>query len=107
MTVESSDFAALLSAWMHSPEQRAWLGSAAYSAFANSRLFSRLADAQTGFARAAQTSPDTAFLEGVAGRETIFAWYNIGNLECLYITHLSRAGHRPDPARAARQLRSP
>ncbi len=30
----------------------------------------------------------TSFLQQVAGKESIFAWYNIGNLEFLYITHL-------------------
>ena len=35
------------------------------------------------------------FLNQVAGKESLFAWYDIGNLEFLYITHL--------PANAAQQ----
>lgn len=89
MTLESPDFSSLLTSWMQSPQQRAWLNSANYSAFANSRLFSRLADAQSGFADAAHTGLNSSFLQQVAGRESIFAWYDIGNLEFLYITHLS------------------
>ena len=88
MTLESSDFNTLLNSWTQSPEQKAWLNSASYSAFANSRLFSRLADAQSGFASAAKTAVDGSFLHEVAGKESIFAWYDIGNLEFLYITHL-------------------
>ena len=91
MTLESADFATLLNSWTQSPEQRAWLSSASYSAFANSRLFNRLADAQKGFASAAHTPVDSSLLQQVAGKESIFAWYNIGNLEFLYVTHLSQA----------------
>lgn len=90
MTLESSDFSTLLNTWMHSPEQKAWLSSASYSAFANSRLFSRLADAQSGFASAAHTDISSAFLNQIAGKESIFAWYDIGNLEFLYISHLTQ-----------------
>ena len=88
MTLESPDFATLLTTWNQSPEQKAWLNSASYSSFANSRLFSRLADAQSGFASAAKTTAGGFFLQGIAGKESIFAWYDIGNLEFLYITHL-------------------
>lgn len=88
MTLEAPDFATLLRTWNQSPEQRTWLTSANYSAFSNSHLFSRLADAQSGFANAAKVDLDGGFLQQIAGRESIFAWYNIGNLEFLYITHL-------------------
>ena len=88
MTLESADFGALVDTWSRSPEQRAWLGSASYSAFANSRLFARLQDAQSGFASAARRSVDGDFLAEIAGKESIFAWYDIGNLEFLYISRL-------------------
>ncbi len=89
MTVESAHFGDLVAAWNRSPEQRAWLTSANYSAFANSRLFTRLGDAQSSFTDAAKTGIDGDFLKQIAGGESIFAWYNIGNLEFLYISHLS------------------
>ena len=88
MTVETADFGALVAAWNRSPEQRAWLRSANYSAFGNSGLFARLQDAQSGFADAASTQVDGGFLAEVAGKESIFAWYDIGNLEFLYLTRL-------------------
>src|SRR4051812_31384807 len=72
LTIESPDFAALLSSWNASSEQAAWLKSANYSAFANSRLFSRLGDAQSEFGGVAATKGgfDSAFLRQIAGKES-------------------------------------
>ncbi|HZL27559.1 MAG TPA: hypothetical protein VFC39_13620 [Acidobacteriaceae bacterium] len=88
LTIESPDFAGLLHAWNASPEQAAWFNSANYSAFANSRLFGRLSDAQGEFAGVAGSKADAAFLQQVAGKESIFAWYDISKLEFVYISHL-------------------
>ncbi len=96
LTIESPDFAALLDAWNTSPEQRAWLTSDNHSVFSNSRLFGRLNDARAEFEGAAANlktdqppSFDADFLTSIAGRHSIFAWYDIGNLEFVYITHLA------------------
>jgi len=90
LSIESPDFASLLHAWNASPEQAAWLKSANYSAFANSRLFSRLGDAQGEFEGVAGNKAgfSSEFLQQVAGKESIFAWYDISKLEFLYISHL-------------------
>ncbi|HEY5330511.1 MAG TPA: hypothetical protein VIJ79_11540 [Acidobacteriaceae bacterium] len=90
ITIESPDFAALLHTWNASPEQAAWLKSANYSAFANSRLFGRLGDAQGEFEGVAgnKGSFSSEFLQQVAGKESIFAWYDISKLEFVYISHL-------------------
>jgi hypothetical protein len=90
LTIESPDFANLLHTWNTSPEQAAWLKSANYSAFANSRLFNRLGDAQGEFEGVAggKSGFDSEFLKQVAGKESIFAWYDISKLEFLYISHL-------------------
>jgi hypothetical protein len=89
LTIESPDFAALLHDWNVSPEQKAWLASDHYGVFSNSRLFGRLNDARTEFENAARSSQfDGDFLTQVAGRQSIFAWYDVGNLEFLYITRL-------------------
>ena len=97
LTLESPDFAGLLHTWDASPEQAGWLKSAQYSAFANSRLFNRLSDAQAEFEGVAggKRGFDATFLQQVAGKESIFAWYDISKLEFLYITHLpaSKAAH--------------
>src|SRR6195952_4318196 len=90
LTIESPDFAGLLHTWDASPEQAGRLKSAQYSAFANSRLFNRVSDAQQEFEGVAggKRGFDAAFLQQVAGKESIFAWYDISKLEFLYITHL-------------------
>jgi hypothetical protein len=88
MTIESPDFGHLLHAWDGSPEQAAWMRSASFSAFGNSRLWGRLTDAEQEFAGTADADFDAKFLRSVAGTETIFAWYDIGSLEFLYITRL-------------------
>jgi hypothetical protein len=97
LTIESPDFAALLQQWNASPEQKSWLASDNYSVFSKSRLFGRLDDARKEFESAAKASPSSAtslngdFLTQVAGRQSIFAWYDVGNLEFLYITRISAA----------------
>ncbi len=70
-------------------EQRAWLASDNYAVFSRSRLFSRLSDAQDEFATSAGLAPDLQFLQQIAGGQSIFAWYDIGNLQFLYITRMS------------------
>ncbi len=103
LTIEAPDFAALLRAWNDSPEQKAWLASGNYSVFSNSRLFGRLNDARGEFESAAAPPKkknaddgsgltfDADFLTQVAGRQSIFAWYDVGKLEFLYITRMSPA----------------
>ena len=88
LTIESPDFAALLKSWTSSPEQRTWLTSDNYAAFSRSRLFGRLNDAQDEFATSAGLPPDLEFLQQVAGRQSLFSWYDIGNLQFLYITRM-------------------
>jgi hypothetical protein len=88
LAIESPDFASLLRSWNNSPEQRRWLAGDNYAAFSRSRLFDRLGEAQDEFAATAGFAPDTKFLEQIAGQQSLLAWYDIGNLEFLYITHL-------------------
>jgi len=91
LSIESPNFAALLTSWNNSAEQRTWLTSDNYAAFSRSRLFSRLSDAQDQFATSAGLPPDMEFLQQIAGKQSIFAWYDIGNLQFLYITRMSSA----------------
>jgi hypothetical protein len=88
LTIESKDFASLLKQWNDSREKAAWLQSDDYEGFSRSKLFGRLGDAQTEFARSAGLPPDMSFVQEVAGTESIFAWYDIGKLEFLYITRM-------------------
>jgi hypothetical protein len=91
LSIEATDFAALLSSWNSSSEQRRWLTSDNYEAFSRSRLFARLGEAQDQFAASAGLPPDMHFLQQTAGRRSIFAWYDIGNLQFLYITQMASA----------------
>jgi hypothetical protein len=88
LSIESPDFAALLKSWSSSPEQRTWLTSDNYAAFSRSRLFGRLHDAQDEFATSAGLPPDFDFLQQIAGNQSLFAWYDIGKLQFLYITRM-------------------
>jgi hypothetical protein len=91
LSIEANDFSALLSSWTASSEQRRWLTSDNYAAFSRSRLFARLGEAQNQFATSAGLPPDMQFLQQIAGRQSIFAWYDIGNLQFLYITRMPSA----------------
>jgi len=88
LAIEAKDFSALLKDWTSSEQERTWLASDNYAGFSRSRLFSRLGEAQQQFAESAGLPPDINLLHQVAGKESLFAWYDIGNLEFLYITHL-------------------
>ena len=88
LTIESPDFAALLHQWTNSAESKSWLASDNYSVFQNSRLFGRLSDAQDSFAKAAGIPAGVDLLNQVAGKQSVFAWYDIGKLEFLYITRM-------------------
>ena len=91
LVLEARDFGALLKDWNASHEKPAWLASGNYAVFSRSRLFIRLADAQTEFAAAAGLQPDMDLLASVAGTESAVALYDIGNLQFLYITKLPSA----------------
>lgn len=87
--IEAGDFSALLKDWTASPEKAQWLKSDNYRVFSNSRLFLRLGKASDEFAAAAGVPPSMQFLSDGAGKESALAIYNIGNLEFLYVTHLT------------------
>jgi hypothetical protein len=89
--LEAKDFAALLSDWNSSPQKKQWLTSDNYEVFSRSRLFLRLKGTSDQFAAAAGLPPDMDFLSQVAGERSVFALYDIGNLQFLYITYLPSA----------------
>src|SRR5271169_4464330 len=89
--LEAGDFGSLLSRWNASAEKRAWLTSANYSVVSRSRLLGRLQQAQGEFETAAGISPQMNLLTQVAGKESAFAFYDLGNLKFVYVTKLSSA----------------
>jgi hypothetical protein len=89
--LEAKDFSALLNDWNSSPQKKQWLTSDTYEVFSRSRLFLRLKGASDQFAAAAGLPPEMNFLSQVAGERSVFALYDIGNLQFLYITYLPSA----------------
>lgn len=89
--LEAQDFSALLNDWNASPQKRQWVQSDNYEVFSRSRLFLRLKGASDEFAAAAGFPPNMQFLSQVAGRHSVLALYDIGNLQFLYITYLPSA----------------
>jgi hypothetical protein len=87
--LEAGDFGSLLTRWNASAEKRAWLTSANYSVVSRSRLLGRLQQAQGEFETAAGISPQMNLLTQVAGKESAFAFYDLGNLKFVYLTKLS------------------
>ena len=89
--LEAKDFSVLLTDWNSSPQKKQWLVSDNYEVLSRSRLFLRLKGASDQFAAAAGLPPDMNFLSQVAGERSVFALYDIGNLQFLYITYLPSA----------------
>jgi hypothetical protein len=90
LSIEARDFGSLLHDWNTSEEKRAWLTSDNYSTFSNSRLFTRLSQAQDEFSAAAGLPTDESLLEKVAGKQSCLALYDVGNLEFVYVTRLDQ-----------------
>jgi hypothetical protein len=86
--LESPDFQSLITDWNQSPEKQAWLKSDNYDVFSRSRLFERLSAAEAEFATAAGLPPDMQFISEIAGKQSAFAWYDIGKLEFVYLTRM-------------------
>ena len=89
--LEGKNFQGLLKDWNNSDEKRLWLGSDNYQVFSRSNLYLKLQNAQTEFATAAGIPPNMALLDGIAGSESALAFYDIGDLQFLYITRMPAA----------------
>lgn len=89
--LEAQDFSSLLGDWNSSSQKRRWIQSDNYEVFSRSRLFLRLKGASDQFAVAAGLPPDMNFLKQVAGEHSVFALYDIGKLQFVYITYLPSA----------------
>jgi hypothetical protein len=87
--LQARNFSSLLSDWDSSEEKRTWVKSKNYDQFSNSRLLLRLKGAGTEFSSAAGVPADAKLLQQVAGKQTVFALYDIGKLQFLYLTRTS------------------
>lgn len=97
LSIEARDFGSLLRDWNSSEEKRVWLTGDNHAAFSNSRLFTRLSQAQDEFSTAAGLPADESLLGKVAGKESCIGLYDIGNLEFVYVTHLDQQGIEGTP----------
>jgi len=88
LSIEAEDFAALLHDWNSSDEKRVWIKGDNCAAFNRSRLFTRLAQAQSEFSAVATVSTNSEMLDAIAGKQSGLALYDIGKLEFLYITRM-------------------
>jgi hypothetical protein len=86
--IQARDFSTLLDDWDRSQQKSSWLGGKNFDVFSRSRLFLRLKDAGAEFSTAAGVPTNTELLRQVAGKQTVFALYDIGKLQFLYITTL-------------------
>lgn len=84
--LQARDFSSLLSSWDKSDEKKAWVKSKNYDEFSNSRLLLRLKQAGTELSNAAGVPADANLLQQVAGKQTVFALYDIGKLQFFYVT---------------------
>lgn len=91
LTLESSDFGALLRDWQSSKERRTWLASDNYKSFSRSVLLLRLEQLRDEFAGTAGLPPDMSLVESVAGSHSVLALYNLREIEFVYITALPTA----------------
>lgn len=89
--IEAKNLSSLLNDWNASPQHREWVQSDNYEVFSRSRLFLRLKGASEQFSAAAGLPPDMKFLSQVSGERSVFALYDIGKLEFLYVTYLPGA----------------
>jgi hypothetical protein len=89
--LQANDFSALLADWEKSQEKASWLTSKNFDGFSRSRLFLRLKDAGGEFSTAAGIPADSGLLRQAAGKQTVFALYDIGKLQFLYITRIPPA----------------
>jgi hypothetical protein len=86
--IQANDFSTLLADWDKSQQKSSWLGGKNFDVFSRSRLFLRLKDAGAEFSSAAGVPTSSELLRQVAGKQTVFALYDIGKLQFLYITRL-------------------
>lgn len=86
--LEAKDFGKLLAEWNNSREKAKWVASANYDVLSRSRLIGRLQQAQGELEQTAGVSAQMKLLEQVAGTQSAFAFYNLGALKFVYLTHL-------------------
>ncbi len=88
MVVEAKEFGAILREWNKSSIKTEWTASGNFEVFSRSNLYSKLTGVYQQYAAAAGFEPDLDSLQEIAGAESSLAFYELREVEFLYITHL-------------------
>ncbi|HYV03183.1 MAG TPA: hypothetical protein VFB82_01275, partial [Blastocatellia bacterium] len=89
--VQSSDLSALMKRWLGSPVRDKFYKSASFSAFSKSRIYLKLDERKKDFETALGFGLDENRFAELAGGTSAIAIYDIGNLELVLVTEVSRA----------------
>jgi hypothetical protein len=88
--VQARDLSALMKAWLASSINEKFYKSASFTAFSKSRIYLKFQDRKNDFESALGFGLDEARLAELAGGMSAISIYDIGNLELVFTTEVSR-----------------
>jgi hypothetical protein len=89
--IQASDLSALMKNWLASPVRSQFYDSASFAAFQKSRVYLKLQDRKKDFENAIGVGLDENRLAELAGRASALSIYDIGKIEMVFVTEVSRA----------------
>jgi hypothetical protein len=89
--LQARDLSALMKRWMSSPVRDQYYKSSSFSAFSKSRIYIKLQDRKSDFQTALGFGLDEERLSELAGGASAISIYDIGKLEIVLVTEVSRA----------------
>src|SRR5215831_3106542 len=89
--LQARDLSGLMKHWMSSPVRRDFYKSPSFSAFSKSRIYIKLQDRKSDFETALGFGLDEERLTEFAGGASAVSIYDIGKLEIVFVTEVSRA----------------
>jgi hypothetical protein len=88
--VQARDLSALMKAWTASTVRNKFYASPSYTAFSKSHVFLKFQDRRGDFEKALGFGLDESRLTELAGGASAVAVYDIGKLDMIFVTELSR-----------------
>lgn len=88
--VQARDLNALMKTWMASPVRDRFYKSKSYTAFTHSRVYLKLQDRMNDFEKAVGFGLNEARVAELAGGLSAVSIYDIGKLEMVFVTEVSR-----------------
>lgn len=89
--VQANDLSALMKTWLASPVRSQFYDSASFAAFQKSHVYLKLQSRKKDFETAIGIGLDEKRLAELAGRASAVSIYDIGKLELVFVTEVSRA----------------